>query len=70
MHISYIIDILYNWTDFMSNISFIFKFIMDWMNKDDILKKKVFTKVFKKYLNTSMYLVFKYICKKYLVLSI
>ena len=46
----------------MSNISFIFKFIMDWMNKDDILKKiknkKVFTKVFKKYLNTSMYLVF------------
>ena len=29
--------------------------------------KKVFTKVFKKYLNTSMYLVFKYICKKYLV---
>ena len=59
MHISYIIDILYNWTDFMSNISFIFKFIMDWMNKDDILKKKkVFTKVFKKYLNTSMYLVF------------
>ena len=57
----------------MSNISFIFKFIMDWINKDDILKneyKKVFTKVFKKYLNTSMYLVFKYICKKYLVLSI
>ena len=38
MHISYIIDILYNWTNFMSNISFIFKFIMDWMNKDDILK--------------------------------
>ena len=37
----------------MSNISFIFKFIMDWMNKDDILKKKikkVFTKVFK-YIN-------------------
>ena len=29
--------------------------------------KKVFTKVFKNYLNTSMYLVFKYICKKYLV---
>ena len=30
------------------------------MNKDDILNniKKVFTKVFKKYLNTSMYLVF------------
>ena len=53
----------------MSNISFIFKFIMDWMNKDDFLKiiYKVFTKVFKKYLNTSMYLVFKYICKKYLV---
>ena len=45
----------------MSNISFIFEFIMDWMNKDDILKiilKKVSTKVFKKYLNTSMYLVF------------
>ena len=38
MHISYIIDILFNWTNFMSNISFIFKFIMDWMNKDDILK--------------------------------
>ena len=39
------------------------------MNKDDILKiiYKVFTKVIKKYLNTSMYLVFKYICKKYLV---
>ena len=59
MHISYIIDILYNITNFMSNISFIFKFIMDWMNKDDSLKiilKKVFTKVFKKYLNISMYL--------------
>ena len=46
----------------MSNISFIFKFIMDSMKKDDILKKniykKVFTKVFKKYLNTSMYSVF------------
>ena len=43
----------------MSNILFIFKFIMDSMNEDDILKyKKVFTKVFKKYLNTSMYLVF------------
>ena len=39
------------------------------MNKDDILKIKN-KKVFKKYLNTSMYLVFKYICKKYLVLSI
>ena len=38
MHISYIIDILYKRTNFMSNISFIFKFIMDWMNKDDILK--------------------------------
>ena len=38
MHISYIIDILYNWTNFMSNISFILKFIMDLMNKDDILK--------------------------------
>ena len=37
-YISYIIDILYNWTNFMSNISFIFKFIMDLMNKDDILK--------------------------------
>ena len=37
-NISYIIDILYNWTNFMSNISFIFKFIMDLMNKDDILK--------------------------------
>ena len=37
-HIRYIIDILYNWTNFMSNISFIFKLIMDWMNKDDILK--------------------------------
>ena len=49
----------------MSNISFIFKFIMDWMNKDDILNNK--KKIFKKYLNTSMYLVFKYICKKYLV---
>ena len=36
----------------MSNISFIFKFIMNWINKDDTLKnenKKVFTKVFKKY---------------------
>ena len=56
----------------MSNISFIFKLIMERMNKDDILKiiKNVFTKVFKKYLNTSMYLVFKYICKKYLVFSI
>ena len=32
--------------------------------------KKVFTKVFKKYLNTSMYLVFKYILQKYLVFSI
>ena len=29
--------------------------------------KKIFTKVFKKYLNTSMYLVFKYIFKMYLV---
>ena len=38
MLISYIIDILYNWTNFMSNISFIFKFLTDWMNKDDILK--------------------------------
>ena len=38
MHMRYIIDILYNWTNFMSNISFIFKFIMDWMTKDDILK--------------------------------
>ena len=38
MHISYIIDILYNSTKFMSDISFIFKFIMDWMNKDDIMK--------------------------------
>ena len=38
MHISYIIDILYNRTNFMSNISFNFKFIMDWMNKDDIFK--------------------------------
>ena len=38
MHLSNIIDILYNWTNFMSNISFIFKCIMDWMNKDDILK--------------------------------
>ena len=41
----------------MSNISFIFKFIMEQMNKDDILKiiyKKVFTKVFKKYLNISI----------------
>ena len=39
------------------------------MNKDDILKikYKVFTKVFIKYLNTSMYLIFKYICKKYLI---
>ena len=37
-YISYISDILYNWTNFMSNISFIFKFIMDLMNKDDILK--------------------------------
>ena len=47
----------------MSNISFIFKFIMDSMKKDDILKniyikKYLGTKVFKKYLNTSMYLVF------------
>ena len=47
MHISYIIDILHNWTNFMSNISFIFKFIMDWMNKDDILK---IIKKIKKYL--------------------
>ena len=46
----------------MSNILFIFKFIMDLMKKDDILKKNI-----KKYLNTSMYLVFKYICKKCLV---
>ena len=38
MHISFIIDILYNWTNFMPNISFIFKFIMYWMNKDNILK--------------------------------
>ena len=38
MHISYIIDILYDWTNFMSNISFIFKFIMEQINKDDILK--------------------------------
>ena len=29
------------------------------MKKDDILKKKVFKNVFKKYLNTSMYLVFR-----------
>ena len=38
----------------MSNISFIFKFIMEQMNKDDILKiyKKVITKVFNpKYIN-------------------
>ena len=39
------------------------------MNKDDILKVKKYL-VFKKYLNTSMYLVFKYISKKYLVFSI
>ena len=38
MHISYSIDILYNRTNFMPNISFIFKFKMDWMNKGDILK--------------------------------
>ena len=38
MHISFIIDMLYNWTNFMPNISFIFKFIMDLMNKYDILK--------------------------------
>ena len=49
MHISYIIDILYNWTNFMSNISFIFKFIMEWMNKDDILKIK---KYLQKYLKS------------------
>ena len=51
MHISYIIDILYNWTNFMSNISFIFKFIMDWMNKDDILKKNI-KKYLQKYLKS------------------
>ena len=45
---------------------------MDWMNKDVILKiiLKSIYKVFKKYLNTSMYLVFKYIRKMYLVFSI
>ena len=37
MHISYIIDLLYNWTNFMSNIPFIFKFIMDWVG-DRIVK--------------------------------
>ena len=54
----------------MSNISFIFKFIMDSMKKDDILKNIYIKTYLQKYLNTSMYLVFKYICKKYLVFSI
>ena len=49
----------------MSNISFIFKFIMDWMNKDDILN--IIKKYLQKYLDTSMYLVFNYISKRYLV---
>ena len=50
MHISYIIDILHTWTNFMSNISFIFKFIMVWMNKDDILKiiwKSIYKSIYK-----------------------
>ena len=36
----------------MSNISFIFKFIMDWMNKDDILKKEKRKKYLQKYLKS------------------
>ena len=51
MHISYIIDMLYNWTNFMSNISFIFKFIMEQMNKDDILKI-IWKKYLQKYLKS------------------
>ena len=39
----------------MPNISFIFKFIMDWMNKDDILK------IIKKSIYKSIQKVFKYI---------
>ena len=35
----------------MSNILFIFKFIMDWMNKDDILKK-IKKKYLQKYLKS------------------
>ena len=79
MHISYIIDILYNWTNFMSNISFIYKIITDWTNKDNILKliwKGIYTSikkvlkyfhVFNTFVKGIEDLIFKYILSMYLV---